>query len=76
MKCYLAYAGMRDATYEPHRSLEEAKAEFFAAATQLDNFGQKLEASLHIAPCCLDINEYPDYLLSLGKHGALRCERA
>lgn len=75
MKCYLMYAGTLWPEYEAHKSIGDAKAEFLSAATQLDNFGQHLEASLHIAASEDQINEYPDYTLSLGKRGALKCER-
>ena len=39
------------------------------------NAQQILEASLHIARTVEAVGDYPDYVLSLGKRGALRCER-
>lgn len=75
MKCYLMYAGTLYPEYEAHRSLGDAKAEFFEAATQLAGYGQTLQASLHIAKSEELIDEYPDYVLSLSPRGALKCER-
>lgn len=50
--------------------------EFEETARELDRYGQSIEASLHIADSRRDLQEYPDFVLSLGPHGGLRCERA
>ena len=75
MKCYLLYATWHSG-FEVQASVKDAKEEFLRTARELDRFGQTVEASLHIAKSKDLINEYPDYVLSLGKFGGLRCERA
>ena len=49
--------------------------EFHATARELDRYGQRIEASLHIADSRSALQEYPDFVLSLGPRGGLRCER-
>lgn len=80
VKCYLRQGDdyLEDAKLMP--SLQAAKDEFESTARELDRFGQKIEATIHIydprvndAPFC---HEYPDYVLSLGPKGGLRCDRA
>lgn len=53
-----------------------ALGEFHATARELDRYGQQVEASLHIADSKDALQEYPDFVLSLGPRGGLRCERA
>ena len=53
-----------------------ALGEFHATARELDRYGQRVEASLHIADSRSDLQEYPDFVLRLGPRGGLRCERA
>ena len=74
MKCYLLYTGLYN-EFEVQASVKAAKADFLSTARELDRFGQSIEASLHIAKSKDLINEYPDYVLSLGKFGGLKCER-
>jgi hypothetical protein len=54
----------------------DALYEFERTARELDRYGQRIEASLHIADSKDDLQEYPDFVLSLGPRGGLRCERA
>lgn len=50
---------------------------FEKTARELDRYGQKIEASLHLQGDGPDeYDEYPDYVLSLGPRGGLRVERA
>lgn len=49
---------------------------FAKAARQLRGFGQELGAALHIAECRANVVEYPDFVLSIGPRGGIRCERA
>lgn len=58
------------------KSKVAALGEFHATARELDRYGQSIEASLHIADSRSDLQEYPDFVLSLGPRGGLRCERA
>ena len=74
MKCYLRYQADALADAEACRSIAEAKEKFTQAALQLDRYGQKIEATIHIAPALTEAAEYPDYLLSLSPNGRLICE--
>lgn len=75
VKCFLVIAGCRGAVFEPFDTIGDAKRDFVDAATQLAGFGQTLRASLHIAKTVEAVSDYPDYVLSLGPRGALRCDR-
>lgn len=72
--CYLRIANddINEATR--CRSIAYAKGEFMAAAQELDGYGQRIEASIHIADTWDEVDEYPDYVLSLGPRGGLKCE--
>jgi len=48
---------------------------FRFTAEELAEYGQQVEASLHIAKTAADVVEYPDYVLSLGPRGGLVCDR-
>lgn len=81
VKCYLRQGDdyLKDAKLMP--SLQAAKDEFESTARELDRFGQKIEATIHIYDPrvmngALFCHEYPDYVLSLGPKGGLRCDRA
>lgn len=76
MKCYLRIDSDYLVDALPHSSIESAKNEYERIARQLENFGQRCEASIHIAKNKNDLQEYPNYLLALGPRGGLRCERA
>lgn len=76
MRCYLFYAGSPHDEPIPFRSMAEAKDDFWVTAKELDRYGQKCEATLHIAPTLLQMSEYPDYVLSLGPRGGLKVESA
>ena len=55
-------------------SLAAAKEEFRLAAEELIGYGQPHEATIHIAKTKEELVEYPDFVLSLGPRGGLRCE--
>lgn len=59
-----------------YRSLEACKNVFRVTADELAQYGQEIEATVHIAENRDALDEYPDYVLSLGPRGGLRCERA
>lgn len=61
---------------ERHASLKDAKAAFLEVATELAQHGQSIVATVHIAPTRYEIAEYPDYALSLGPRGGVRCTKA
>jgi hypothetical protein len=60
---------------EEHSTKSDAVASYAEAAQQLDGLGQELHGSIHIAESRRDIAEYPDYFLSLGPRGGVRCAR-
>ena len=60
---------------EPHNTLKDATLAYKEVADELDQYGQPIEASIHIAPSKLKIDEYPDYVLSLGPRGGVRVDR-
>lgn len=76
MKCFLRMGN--DSLDEAVRcpSLKYAKGEFMATALELDRYGQRIDASIHIATDADEVVEYPDLVLSLGPRGGLKCERA
>jgi hypothetical protein len=53
-----------------------AVAAFGRVARELDQYGQRIEAAIHLAPRPADVVEYPDFLLSLGPRGGVRVESA
>ena len=59
-----------------YRSRAAAIAAFRAVAVELDRYGQRIEATIHIAPSRDLVDEYPDFLLSLGPRGGVRVDRA
>ena len=59
-----------------HSTIQEAVDAYAEAARELDRYGQKLEATLHLAPGWGLADEYPDYVLSMGPRGGIRRERA
>lgn len=73
--CYLREGSdyLEDATR--FNTIADAKESFRRAAKDLDRYGQKHEATIHIADTMDEVVEYPDYVLSLGKRGGLVCER-
>lgn len=48
---------------------------FTYTARELARYGQSIEASIHIADNRDELDEYPDYVLSLGSRGGLVKER-
>lgn len=58
------------------RSIQDAKHAYLRSATELEGYGQRHEATIHIAKTWDEVVEYPDYVLSLTNRGALKCERA
>lgn len=48
---------------------------YMRTAEELADYGQDIEASLHIAKTADEVAEYPDFVLSLGPRGGLVCDR-
>jgi len=61
---------------ERHATLRDAVAAFREVANELGRYGQRIEASVHIADKRSECAEYPDYVLSVGPRGGVRYERA
>jgi hypothetical protein len=59
-----------------HATLRDAVAAFREVANELGRYDQRIEASIHIAAKRSECDEYPDYVLSVGPRGGVRCERA
>lgn len=60
----------------PFRTRAGALRGFQRVAEELAEYGQELEASVHVAPDRESVDEYPDYVLALGPRGGVRVERA
>ena len=60
----------------PYRTKAAALAAFADVALDLWRYGQRVTASIHIAPTKEGTIEYPDFVLSLGPRGGVRVERA
>lgn len=54
----------------------DAIAEFRRVAEELAQYGQAIDASLHIAPSRAEVVEYPDFVLSLNESGRVVTEQA
>ena len=59
-----------------YRTRADAVAAYGYAARELAEYGQDLDASIHLAPTRAELVEYPDLVLSLGPRGGVRVERA
>jgi len=73
--CYLRMNNDALADAEHSNSIATARAKFKEAAKQLDGYGQKITATLHVASSMAAAVEYPDYLLELGSRGGLKSTR-
>ena len=74
IKCYLVLS--TDTLDEAIKcsSISYAVEEYRAIAQELGNYGQRIEASIHIANKRSEIAEYPDYVISLGPRGGVKKE--
>lgn len=59
-----------------YRRKSSAVAVFAESARELARYGQRLEASIHVADTRDELAEYPDFVLSLGPRGGVRVEAA
>ena len=59
-----------------HHRKSDALDAFREVAEELARYDQRVEGSIHIADRRSECDEYPDFVLSLGPRGGLRCERA
>lgn len=56
-------------------TVREAILIYREVADELGRYDQRIHASLHKALKRSEIDEYPDYVLSVGPRGGIRCER-
>jgi len=56
-------------------TVREAILIYREVADELGRYDQRIDASLHKAFKRSEIDEYPDYVLSVGPRGGVRCER-
>ena len=73
--CYLRMGDDALADAELCHSLAVAGDTYMTAGRELDRYGQKITATLHIATSLAAAAEYPDYLLELGPRGGLQSTR-
>lgn len=59
-----------------YRTRADAVAAYGYAARELAEYGQNLDASIHLAATRAELVEYPDLVLSLGPRGGVRVGRA
>lgn len=60
---------------ERHATKADALAAYGEVARELARYDQRIEATVHIAPNRREIAEYPDFYLTLGPRGGIRCDR-
>ena len=76
MKTYLRLGADTLLAAQPYQSKAAAIAAYAKAARDLARFGQCIEAALHYAKNTDKLNEYPDFVLSIGPRNGIHCERA
>lgn len=59
----------------PYLTKSSAIEAYSKIARKLDRYGQKIDASIHIADSMSEVVEYPDYVLSLGPRGGVKVEK-
>lgn len=73
MRCFLRVGN--DYLEDAERHATKAVAAYAETARELARYDQRIEASLHYAATRDELQEYPDFALSLGPRGGIRCER-
>jgi len=58
----------------PFNTLRGAKARFRVVASELAQYGQECVATIHYARRRSELNEDPDYMLTLGPRGGVQAE--
>lgn len=72
MTYFLRYQGDFLEEAEPYRTKAEAISAFRATAEELARYDQRIEATIHIASSEDDLQEYPDFVVTLGPRGGVR----
>jgi hypothetical protein len=74
--CFLREGSDYLADAVEHGTIASAQDSYLRSAKELAGYGQKHDATIHIAKSVEELNEYPDYVLSLGPKGGLVCQKA
>jgi hypothetical protein len=72
--CYLRVGGDTLDEAEACDSKASAIRRFQSIAEDLDRFGQEITGEIHYANSKAELQEYPDFALSLGPRGGVRVE--
>ncbi len=75
MRIYLLSSDDRLEDAVRYDSKKWAVKAFKADAEELALYNQRHEASLHYANSKAELQEYPDFVLSLGPRGGVKCEK-
>lgn len=75
MKTYLRIDNDTLEEAKRYPSMRAAIDAYAETARELDQYGQRCEASLHFARNREELQEYPDRVLSLGPRGGIRVDR-
>jgi hypothetical protein len=75
MKCYLRIGDDYLTDAKRYRSKREACDVFREVAEDLGRFEQSVDGWIHYANNTDELQEYPDFFLSLGPRGGLHIER-
>lgn len=69
--CYLRFSNDYLDDAQRCSSKKEAIAEFRAVAEELARYDQVIEGAIHYAKSKSELDEYPDFVLSLGPRGGV-----
>ena len=75
MKCYVRIGSDTLDQAEECESIKDACAHYHNCAVELDNIGQQIDATIHIANSRDELGEDADYALSLGPRGGVQKTR-
>ena len=75
MKTYLRIGSDYLDDAKRYRSKKRAIEAFYRVASELARHDQRIEASLHYARTKDELQEYPDFVLSIGPRGGVKVER-
>jgi hypothetical protein len=76
MPYFLRHQGDAEPDPTPYAAKRHAMAVYEGTARGLYAYGQTHTATMHIADSLATVAEYPDFVLSLGPRGGIRCGRA
>ena len=71
---YLRFSGDYE-EYAGYNNKKDAIAAYKDVAEELGRYGQEIGATLHIAPSRMSLVDDPDFYLTLGPRGGVRCEK-